>query len=61
MQPDAEDTHGIFGLLRCDVLDPDGVVLEESEVGIFNRVESLREALIERIDKTIDTNNGPVS
>jgi len=60
MQPDAEDTHGIFGLLQCDVLDPDGVVLEESEVGIFNRVESLREALIERIDKTIDTNNGPV-
>lgn len=60
MEPDPDGTHGIFGLLQCDVLNPDAVVLEETEVDVFDHVESLREALIERIDKTIDTNKGPV-
>lgn len=60
MKPDPDGSHGIFGLLACDVLRPDAVVLEETEVGVFDHAESLREALTERIDKTIDTNNGPV-
>src|SRR6185437_13966870 len=60
MRPDPDGTHGIFGLLVCDVLHPDALVFDETEVGIFHQAESLREALIERIDKTIDTNRGPV-
>lgn len=60
MRTDQDGTHGLLGLLVCDVLHPDTLVLDETEVGIFQQVESLREALIERIDKTIDTNRGPV-
>ena len=60
MKPDPDGTHGLFGLLECDVLHPDMVVFEQTEAGEFDREESLREALIERIDKTIDTNRGPV-
>jgi hypothetical protein len=33
MKPDPEGSHGLFGLLQCDVLHPDAVVLEETEVG----------------------------
>lgn len=53
MDPDPDGTRRLFGLLQCDVLHPDAVALEETEVGNFDRVESLREALLERIDKTI--------
>lgn len=60
MTPDPDGTHGIFGLLACDVIHPDTLVLDETEVGVFPHAESLREALIKRIDKTIDTNRGPV-
>jgi hypothetical protein len=60
MKPDPGGTRGVFGLLQCDVLHPDAVVLDETEVGVFDHAESLRAALIERIDKTIDTINGPV-
>jgi hypothetical protein len=60
MRPDPDGTHGLFGLLMCDVIRPDALVFEETEVGVFHHAESLREALIERIDKTIDTNRGPV-
>ncbi|PZS23331.1 MAG: hypothetical protein DLM60_02790 [Pseudonocardiales bacterium] len=60
MNPDPDGTQGLFGLLQCDVLHPDAVVFEETELGVFDRVEPLREALLDRIDKTIDTNKGPV-
>ena len=60
MKPDPDRTHGIFGLLACDVIHPDALIFEEAEVGVFHHAESLRKALIERIDKTIDTNRGPV-
>lgn len=60
MMPDPDGTHGLFGLLECDVLHPDAVVLDETEVGVFHQAESARAALIDRIDETIDTNLGPV-
>lgn len=60
MKPDPDGSHGPFGLLQCDVLHPDAVVLDETEVGTFDHPESVRKALMERLDKTIDTNNGPV-
>ncbi|MDQ3901604.1 MAG: condensation domain-containing protein [Actinomycetota bacterium] len=42
------------------MIHPDALIFEEAEVGVFHHAESLRKALIERIDKTIDTNRGPV-
>ena len=29
MRPDQDGTHGLFGLLACDVLNPDTLVLED--------------------------------
>nr|MDQ3826037.1 condensation domain-containing protein [Actinomycetota bacterium] len=44
--------------MRCD--PSRRVDFRGGEVGVFHHAESLRKALIERIDKTIDTNRGPV-
>ncbi len=60
MIPDPDGSHGLFGLLQCDVLHPDAVALQETELGEFDRAEALREALLQRIDKTMSTNKGPV-
>jgi hypothetical protein len=60
IKPDPDGSHGLFGLLECDVLHPDAVIFEQTEIGEFGSVESLRQALVDRIDKTIDTNRGPV-
>lgn len=60
MNPDPDGSHGLFGLLQCDVLHPDAVVLQETELGDFDRAEPLREALLQRIDMTISTTKGPV-
>lgn len=60
MNPDPDGTHGLFGLLQCDVIHPDVVAFDETELGVFDHVETMRETIVDRIDNTVDTNKGPV-
>src|SRR5919202_231621 len=60
MNPDPDESHGLFGLLQCDVMRPEAVALDQTELGEFDDVKVLHDAIIERVDNTIDTNKGPV-
>src|SRR5919202_503724 len=59
MNPDPDESHGLFGLLQCDVMRPEAVALDQTELGEFDDVKVLHDAIIERVDNIIDTNKGP--
>jgi hypothetical protein len=46
--------------LYCDVLAPDSVVFDQTELGTFDDPEAVRRALTDRVDGTLDTNAGPL-
>lgn len=48
------------GDLHCDVLAPEAVVLDQTEIGVFGDPDAARQAITDRVDGTLDTNAGPL-
>jgi len=47
-------------VLQCRILAPQNVILDEAELGAFDDPVALRTMLMDRIDRTLDTRDGPL-
>ncbi|HWL85944.1 MAG TPA: condensation domain-containing protein [Polyangiaceae bacterium] len=60
MEPDRDGTGMLFGRLQCDILAPSALQLDETELGTYDDVDEMHQAIIRRVDGGLNTVEGPV-